>query len=109
MPRAKKVCTQPGCAQPTAKSYCTTHTRERDKARGTKAERGYGADYQAERKRWATHVATGNVRCWRCGELLPANSPFHLGHDDDNRSVIRGPEHPRCNLSAAGKASHRYD
>ena len=109
MPRAKKVCAQPGCPQPAGASYCTEHTRARDKARGTKAQRGYGADYQAQRRRWVAKVAQGNVCCWRCQQPLASGALFHLGHDDDDRSIIRGPECPRCNLSAAGKAAHRYD
>lgn len=45
------------------------------------------------------------VHCWRC--LTPIDpTNWHLGHDDDDRRITRGPEHPACNLSAAGRASH---
>jgi hypothetical protein len=78
-----------------------------EKSRGTKAERGYGKDFQSDRKVWVRMVATGEVNCWRClGPIYPG-APFHLGHDDNDRSIIRGPEHPRCNLSAAGKSAHQ--
>lgn len=79
---------------------------EYEKARGTKAQRGYGKGYQSDRKVWAMMVATGEVNCWRCLKPILPGAQFHLGHDDNDRSIIRGPEHPRCNLSAAGKASH---
>ena len=107
MPRAPRVCLEPGCPDLTDTGYCTQHRRERDKARGTKAQRGYGPTFQADRKWWAKRVALGIVRCWRpeCQKLL-APSHWHLGHDDEDRSVIRGPECPECNLSAAGRASH---
>jgi hypothetical protein len=52
-------------------------------------------------------VATGEVSCWRCLEPILPGADFHLGHDDNDRTIIRGPEHPLCNLSAAGKASHQ--
>lgn len=78
-----------------------------EKARGTKTQRGYGKDFQAERKVWVRMVAEGVVNCWRCLKLIPPGGDFHLGHDDNDRSIIRGPECPHCNLSAAGKSSHR--
>ncbi|ALE91832.1 hypothetical protein AOC05_05010 [Arthrobacter alpinus] len=61
------------------------------------------------RKQWEPKVRTGTVHCWRCIELIPATDDWHLGHDDEDRSIIRGPEHGACNLKAAGQASHRYD
>lgn len=107
MPRAPRVCLEPGCPDLTTTGYCTQHRRERDKARGTKAERGYGVTFVRTRKEWESRVATGLVVCWRCGELIPPDSDWHLGHDGHDRSIIRGPEHPLCNLSAAGRASHQ--
>ena len=32
---------------------------------------------------------------------------WHLGHADHDRGITMGPECTLCNLSAAGKASHR--
>jgi len=32
-------------------------------------------------------------RCWRCGELIRPGQPWHLGHDDYDRTKYRGPEH----------------
>lgn len=104
---AKRVCSRPGC--PTLvdvddyRGLCSPCLREWDRARGTKAERGYGASYDRERRGWSARITAGEVvLCWRCHE--PVGADFHLGHDDDR--VIVGPEHPACNLRAAGKARH---
>ena len=86
---------------------CPEHERSRDKARGTRRERGYDAAHDREGKRWRTKVAAGeHVTCWRCGEPIADPSDCHLGHDDHDRSITRGPEHATCNLSAAGRNSH---
>ena len=45
----------------------------------------------------------GYLTCWRCRERIYSADDMHVGHDDFDRSVTRGPEHKRCNLSAAGR------
>jgi hypothetical protein len=73
------------------------------------SRRGYGAGYQAVRKRLAPVVASGVVRCsspdcqyldeeGRNG-LIGPGEPWDLGHDEFRR--IRGPEHRRCNRRTA--------
>lgn len=79
-----------------------------EKSRGTKTQRGYGKEFQSERKVWRRMVDTGEVNCWRCLEPIHPGAEFHLGHDDNDRSIVRGPEHPLCNLSAAGKSAHLH-
>lgn len=107
MTDACRICAARGCPRITESSHCPEHARAKDRARGTKTERGYGKEFQAERKVWVRMVAEGVVNCWRCLKLIPPDGDFHLGHDENDRTVIRGPECPSCNLSAAGKASHR--
>lgn len=68
-------------------------------------ERGYGAAHVRLRAVWRRRINAGGVTCWRCGGEIPPGSSFHLGHDDDDRGVYRGPEHPWCNLGAAGRKS----
>lgn len=104
---AWRICAKRGCPAITTTRHCKAHRSEADKARGTKAERGYGKEFQAERKVWVRMVAEGVVNCWRCLKPIAPSGDFHLGHDDNDRSIIRGPECPSCNLSAAGKASHQ--
>lgn len=98
-----KVCLEPGCPALTRATRCTEHTRAKDKARGSAAARGYGSDHKASRARWAPLVAAGNVKCWRCGDYIAAGEPFDLGHDDQDRSKYRGPEHVGCNRATAGR------
>lgn len=43
----------------------------------------------------------GYLVCWRCGGEVVTESDLHVGHDDWDGSVTRGPEHARCNLQAA--------
>ena len=84
---------------------CPTHDRARDKARGTKAQRGYGPEHQRERRRIQRLIDAGeDVRCWRCGIQLTGHD-WHLDHDDD-RSRYRGPACAPCNLHLAGRAAH---
>ena len=105
---AKRICRKPGCPAiidaAAYKGFCDQHRRDWDKARGSREERGYGADFQAERADWVRRIAAGEiVNCWRCGGRI--TGAFHLGHSDD-RSKVNGPEHPKCNLRAAGQAAH---
>jgi hypothetical protein len=108
MPRAKKICSKPGCPAITSASLCTTHAREADKARGSREQRGYGQAHRNLRQALAQQVAAGKVKCARCGEYIQPGQPWHLDHTDD-RSGYLGASCARCNLSAAGKAAHRND
>jgi hypothetical protein len=109
MPKGWRPCPKPGCPEPTPPSqrFCDAHMAEYERGRGTKAQRGYGRSYQSERKVWVRMVAEGVVSCWRCHAPIPPGGDFHLGHDDNDRNIIRGPECPPCNLSAAGRSAHR--
>jgi len=97
------VCIESGCPALTRKTRCHEHERANDKARGTRHERGYDAQHDAERARWAPLVATGNVKCWRCRLHIAPDAPWDLGHDDRDRTVYRGPEHEACNRATAGR------
>jgi hypothetical protein len=70
--------------------------------RAKTSARGYGTAHQKLRKELSPKVEAGGVRCWRCGELIQPGEGWHLGHDDDDRRIHRGPEHSDCNLRAAG-------
>ena len=43
--------------------------------------------------------------CWRpgCGKRITRDTPWHLGHDDHDRSVYRGAECATCNIRAAAR------
>ena len=67
---------------------------------GNRHQRGYDSRHDRERARWTPIVATGRIICWRCGHLIPPGAPWDLGHDDNDRTRYRGPEHQTCNRSA---------
>ncbi len=64
------------------------------------AQRGYGYAHKQERKRWVPKVEAGGVLCARCHKPIEAGAPFHLDHDDHDRSAYIGVSHPSCNTSA---------
>jgi hypothetical protein len=103
---SKRVCGEPGCARliPT-NGKCAEHARERERERGWKKARGYGSDFKRERKMWAARIAHAPVNCARCGKPITPDMAWHLDHSDDRTELI-GPSCARCNLSAAGRASH---
>lgn len=79
--------------------------RERRVKRGTTTERGYGSDHRKLRADVKAQVDAGHAYCWRpnCRRWLDPAKPWHLGHDDYDRTIYRGPECVRCNTSHAAK------
>lgn len=68
---------------------------------GTSA-RGYGPAHRRLRAKLAPSVDAGLVDCWRCGQRIQVGQAWDLGHDDNDRSIYRGPEHAGpCNRHAA--------
>lgn len=101
-----RVCIEPGCPSLTRGTRCATHERDRDRARGSSAARGYGTDHRALRGDWQKRIDGGElVACWRCGGVI--DGPWQLGHCDNDRSRYHGPEHPACNLAVSGRAGAR--
>ena len=43
--------------------------------------------------------------CWRCGRPIQPHD-YSLGHCDDDRRTIHGPEHYVCNVSHRGACTH---
>ena len=97
---ASRVCLDCPAIGRWPRGRCPKHER-------TQSERGYDYAHTRESRRWIAKVRAGElVTCWRCGEPITDPTDCHLGHDDADRSVTRGPEHGRrCNLSAAGRNS----
>jgi hypothetical protein len=101
-----RVCAEPGCPTLTSGRRCPIHQAEYERARGTRQQRGYTAGHDALRKAWQRRMDAGEtVHCWRCTRVIDPNN-WHLGHDDHDRTVYRGPECPLCNLQAGGRARH---
>lgn len=111
--RTCSTCGHPYQPKVHSQRFCTSQCRDRKLGRkprikhGTTTQRGYGSTHQRERERWRPLVDRGEVDCWRCGHPILPGTPWHLGHDDYDRTVYRGPEHPRCNLIAAAANGNR--
>ena len=103
MARAKKICAKPGCPAVADGSYCTTHRREADAARGTREQRGYGNEHVKLRRQWAPIVASGAATCARFKQPIYIGQAWALDHDDTDRTKYLGPSHATCNNVAGGK------
>lgn len=104
---SKRVCLEPDCPEliDVGNSRCIKHERARDKARGTSTERGYDASHQRLRAWWQRKLDKGEtIKCWRCDDPINPTA-WHLGHDDHDRTVYRGPECVRCNTATASRRS----
>lgn len=74
---------------------------------GPTSQRGYGYWHRKERAKWVPVVQAGRAYCWRCGYWLNPTQPWDLGHDDNDRSIYRGPECVPCNRATAGRRRKR--
>ena len=93
---ARGVCLDCPTTTDPGKSRCHQHERARDKARGTRQQRGYDTAHERERERWQPYVEAGIVACSKCGRLIQPGTPWDLGHNDQ-RTTWTGPEHAACN------------
>lgn len=98
-----RVCAEMDCPTLTDTTRCSTHTRAKERARGTRQARGYGPAHDALRADYQARMNRGEAfDCWRCGDEIDPEH-WHLGHDDEDRSVYRGPECVPCNTATAGR------
>ena len=63
--------------------------------------------YKAARAALKGQIDAGLGSCWRCGRWIAPGSAWHVGHDDNDRSVIRGAEHAGENLKAGASKGAR--
>jgi hypothetical protein len=61
----------------------------------------YAGEHQAIRRALEPYVP--GSRCWRCGRPILEGQPWDLGHDDDDPTLYRGPEHARCSRQAGAR------
>lgn len=101
---ALRVCAESGCPEFTRSTRCAEHTRAKDRARGTRQERGYDSRHVRLRAEYQRRMDAGvRFECWRCGDEINPQL-WHLGHDDHDRSIYRGPECEPCNTATNGRA-----
>lgn len=70
---------------------------------GSTRDRGYGQRHRTLRAQWKPKVEAGKVNCWRCDKPIAPGENWDLGHDDNDRSQYRGPEHTGCNRATASR------
>lgn len=102
---SKRVCLESGCPLliDAGEGRCTKHKRVRDKARGTRQDRGYDAVHDRLRAVWQRKLDAGHmVTCWRCNKPIDPND-WTLGHCDIDRSIYHGPECPPCDYATSGR------
>lgn len=98
----------PGAHCPTiltnGERYCPRHAREYETRRGTRQQRGYGAEHDALRAALLVRMTRETIRCIDCGIALTPQT-LDLGHTAD-RTAYRGPQCSKCNRSDGGKRAH---
>ena len=73
MPRALRVCSQPGCPELTDQGRCQAHRKQADRARGTRQQRGYG---KAHTNRFRPGVLKRDPLC-RCTDQTRTATHHH--------------------------------
>lgn len=95
------------CGRLTSSTRCAEHRsaqqRTRDQQRGSSTARGYDRRHEQLREALRPEVEAGHVNCWRCKQPITPTSLWHLGHDDVDRTIYRGPEHVDCNCATSGR------
>ena len=82
------------------------HRKPNNAAAQARAKQYASREHRELRAAIKARITRGeHVTCWRCGARL--TDRFHLGHDDHNRQVYRGPECAGCNLRAAARKGAR--
>lgn len=86
MSRAKRICSDVSCGK-VAVSFgcCQEHSVDLDRSRGTRQERGYGAEHDAARRRLMAEFGRAYrgrqaPSCWRCGLRLHPWQALHADH-----------------------------
>jgi hypothetical protein len=94
-----KVCATTGCPEVIDTTYCDDCMEAKDKARGTRQERGYGAVH--ERTKAALLPDAYGTPCIYCGERMWPHQNLVLDHTED-RKGYRGIVHADYRDCAAG-------
>lgn len=79
------------------------HTKRQTPAALERRKQYDSPAYRATRKTLKAEHAAGRAYCWRCGRHIPPSAPRDTGHDDHDRSIIRGNECRPCNRGQAAR------
>lgn len=91
------------CLEFTARSRCVKCEREFDRRRGTARERGYDAEYEANKD----FVLSKSKICWRCGDGGADTADHVIPRSRGGSNAVSNlrPAHASCNYSAGGALS----
>jgi hypothetical protein len=101
-----RVCAEPGCPELSEGRRCPEHATQREQARGTRQQRGYGVSHYRRRDALKRRVESGLETCARCQLPILPGDEWALDHTDDREGYL-GPSHKICNDRAGGQAAHR--
>lgn len=71
-------------------------------SQGSTTRRGYDYQHKKLRAQLKPQVEAGQANCWRCGHRIELGQQWDLGHDDNDRTKYRGPEHALADDCTAG-------
>lgn len=101
---SKRVCAERRCGtlvdQGVRDGRCDEHRKAKDKARGTRQERGYGRAHEVTRASLLPDAY--GTRCPHCDEYMWPHDELHLDHTEDRTGYI-GIVHAHCNTSDAAR------
>jgi hypothetical protein len=100
-----QVCAVAGCPELSTTTYCDDCAKAKDKARGTRQQRGYGAQHQ--RTRAALLPDAYGALCIHCDERMWPHQALALDHTED-RTGYRGIVHASCNASEGATRGNRW-
>lgn len=84
------------------------HRRRDTAATKARADQYASRQHRELRRTIQARIDRGEpVACWRCHHQIHPGQPWHLGHDDNDRTIYRGAEHPGCNVKAAARKGAR--
>lgn len=83
------------------------HRKADDAAARARAAKYRSVEHKRQRAAGQALVDAGVAYCWRCRGWIAPGSRWHVGHDDDDPTMYRGPEHASCNLKAAARKGSR--
>lgn len=73
----------------------------------TSVEKGYDWQHKLLRAEFMDRMKRGErFDCWRCDVRIDPSLPWDLGHDDEDRTVYRGPEHVGCNRGKSPRPAY---
>lgn len=101
--RTRRYCS-PNCREVHGKATSNWQRRPNDAAAKERARTYSTAEHKRLRAHYKRLVANGSEYCWRCSRRIDPRSAWHLGHDDNDRTLYRGAEHAQCNIRAAARS-----